>query len=307
MVKARVSTASLLLEMRQDTARRFWCVRGTRSRVCARFAVLFWHQLPANCLALVWQCPISIESSQRSHYRFRRVQIRCQSAEAYDVRIGRPPKANSSTRSERSPACRRPHGGVVRSPCRKPAGSAGVQQLLPVATRQQASCRLVYLHVPVSAAVAHPWTPAASITELTPQVGFTVSPAGELRVLGMIAYCAGPDTAHPESLMVWSTVYDEVTGLHNRTYLFDQLALGASARSEAANCSRDRAWLRPTTREPFGSHSEVRAAFEQLSEDARSSTPAKHLPTGCAAQQQRACACWPIASIANRASAAGSA
>jgi diguanylate cyclase (GGDEF)-like protein len=28
-----------------------------------------------------------------------------------------------------------------------------------------------------------------------------------------------------ESLMVWSTVYDEVTGLHNRTYLFDRLAL----------------------------------------------------------------------------------
>ena len=72
-----------------------------------------------------------------------------------------------------------------------------------------------------------PWTPAGlDPTELTPQVGFTVYLLASCAVLGMIALIVQDRTRRTrESLMVWSTVYDEVTGLHNRTYLFDRLAL----------------------------------------------------------------------------------
>jgi GGDEF domain-containing protein len=58
------------------------------------------------------------------------------------------------------------------------------------------------------------------------QVGFTVYLLLGVAALGIISLFVQERTRrNRESLMVWSTVYDETTGLHNRTYLFDRLAL----------------------------------------------------------------------------------
>jgi diguanylate cyclase (GGDEF)-like protein len=72
-----------------------------------------------------------------------------------------------------------------------------------------------------------PWLPHGLDTkDYSPQVGFTVYLLLSVAVLGIISLAVQERTRrNRESLMVWSTVYDETTGLHNRTYLFDRLAL----------------------------------------------------------------------------------
>jgi diguanylate cyclase (GGDEF)-like protein len=72
-----------------------------------------------------------------------------------------------------------------------------------------------------------PWLPYGLDTSAyTPQMGFTVYLLGSCASLGVIALVMQERSRrNRESLMVWSTVYDEVTGLHNRTYFFDRLAL----------------------------------------------------------------------------------
>jgi diguanylate cyclase (GGDEF)-like protein len=72
-----------------------------------------------------------------------------------------------------------------------------------------------------------PWTPAGLNTSYyTPQMGFTVYLLASCAALGVIALAVQERARRTrEFLTVWSTVYDEVTGLHNRTYFFDRLAL----------------------------------------------------------------------------------
>jgi len=72
-----------------------------------------------------------------------------------------------------------------------------------------------------------PWMPAGLDTSAyTPQIGFTVYLLASVALLGLIALAVQERTRrNRESLIVLSTVYDEVTGLHNRTYFFDRLAL----------------------------------------------------------------------------------
>ncbi len=72
-----------------------------------------------------------------------------------------------------------------------------------------------------------PWIPSGLDTkDYTAQVGFTVYLLLAVAVLGIISLFVQERTRrNRESLMVWSSVYDETTGLHNRTYLFDRLAL----------------------------------------------------------------------------------
>ena len=72
-----------------------------------------------------------------------------------------------------------------------------------------------------------PWVPSGlDAQDYSPQTGFTVYLLLSLAVLGMFSLFVQERTRrNRESLMVWSSVYDETTGLHNRTYLFDRLAL----------------------------------------------------------------------------------
>jgi diguanylate cyclase (GGDEF)-like protein len=72
-----------------------------------------------------------------------------------------------------------------------------------------------------------PWMPAGLDTgAYTPQIGFTVYLLASVALLGLVALAVQERTRrNRESLIVWSTVYDEVTGLHNRTYFYDRLAL----------------------------------------------------------------------------------
>jgi hypothetical protein len=72
-----------------------------------------------------------------------------------------------------------------------------------------------------------PWIPnGLSTNDYTPQVGFTAYLLLTVAVLGIISLLVQERTRkNRESLLIWSTVYDEKTGLHNRTYLFDRLAL----------------------------------------------------------------------------------
>ena len=72
-----------------------------------------------------------------------------------------------------------------------------------------------------------PWIPRGLDTnDYSPQTGFTVYLLLSVALLGIISLMVQERTRrNRESLMVWSSVYDETTGLHNRTYLFDRLAL----------------------------------------------------------------------------------
>lgn len=70
-----------------------------------------------------------------------------------------------------------------------------------------------------------PWIPKG-LDAHAPQLGFTAYLLVSVTVLGIISLLVQERTRrNRESLLVWSTVYDEKTGLHNRTYLFDRLAL----------------------------------------------------------------------------------
>lgn len=72
-----------------------------------------------------------------------------------------------------------------------------------------------------------PWIPSGLDTkDNASQAGFTAYLLLSVAVLGIISLLVQERTRrNRESLMVWSSVYDETTGLHNRTYLFDRLAL----------------------------------------------------------------------------------
>lgn len=81
-----------------------------------------------------------------------------------------------------------------------------------------------------------PWFPSGlESQDYTPQFAFTVYLLGGMALIGMCALglreLARRDR---ETLMVLGTVYDEETGLHNRTYLYDRLALEAT-RAERLN------------------------------------------------------------------------
>lgn len=72
-----------------------------------------------------------------------------------------------------------------------------------------------------------PWIPfGLDPGDQAPELGFTAYLLISVCVLGIISLLVQERTRkNRESLLVWSTVYDEKTGLHNRTYLFDRLAL----------------------------------------------------------------------------------
>ena len=81
-----------------------------------------------------------------------------------------------------------------------------------------------------------PWFPSGlDAADYTPQFAFTVYLLGGLALIGLLALALRELARRDrETLMVLGTVYDEETGLHNRTYLYDRLALEA-ARAERLN------------------------------------------------------------------------
>lgn len=72
-----------------------------------------------------------------------------------------------------------------------------------------------------------PWLPGGlDIEDYTPELAFTVYLLGGAAIAGMLALAFRELARRDrESLMVWATVYDEATGLHNRAYLYDRLSL----------------------------------------------------------------------------------
>lgn len=74
---------------------------------------------------------------------------------------------------------------------------------------------------------AVPWLPSGlDADDYTPQLAFTVYLLGGAALTGVAALLLRELAfRNRERLMVWSTVYDETTGLHNRSYLYDWLAL----------------------------------------------------------------------------------
>jgi diguanylate cyclase (GGDEF)-like protein len=72
-----------------------------------------------------------------------------------------------------------------------------------------------------------PWLPSGLDSEdYTPQVEFTVYLLGGVTIFAVLALVF-QELAHRqrEALTLWVSVYDEATGLHNRTYLNDRLAV----------------------------------------------------------------------------------
>ncbi len=72
-----------------------------------------------------------------------------------------------------------------------------------------------------------PWLPSGLDTkDYTPQVEFTVYLLGGVTIFAVLALLF-QELAHRqrEVLTLWASVYDEATGLHNRTYLHDRLAV----------------------------------------------------------------------------------
>ena len=72
-----------------------------------------------------------------------------------------------------------------------------------------------------------PWLPSGLDTDdYTPEMAFTVYLLGGVAFMALLAL-GFQELArrNRERLMLWSTVYDEATGLHNRTYLYDRLSL----------------------------------------------------------------------------------
>ena len=72
-----------------------------------------------------------------------------------------------------------------------------------------------------------PWLPSGLDTDdYTPEMAFTVYLLGGVALTALLAL-GFQELArrNRERIMLWSTVYDEATGLHNRTYLYDRLSL----------------------------------------------------------------------------------
>ena len=72
-----------------------------------------------------------------------------------------------------------------------------------------------------------PWLPRGfEAADYPPSVVFTIYLLISLTFMGIISFVFREWAWRKrESLMVWSTVYDETTGLHNRSYLLDRLSL----------------------------------------------------------------------------------
>lgn len=72
-----------------------------------------------------------------------------------------------------------------------------------------------------------PWLPSGlDTTDYTPELSFTVYLLGGLLILNALTLLLREVVRRKrESLLAWSAVYDETSGLHNRTYLYDRLSL----------------------------------------------------------------------------------
>jgi GGDEF domain-containing protein len=72
-----------------------------------------------------------------------------------------------------------------------------------------------------------PWLPSGlDSDDYTPEMAFTVYLLGGAVFIGLLAISFRELARRDrESLLVWASVFDEATGLHNRAYLFDRLAL----------------------------------------------------------------------------------
>ena len=81
-----------------------------------------------------------------------------------------------------------------------------------------------------------PWFPSGlDASDYTPQFAFTVYLLAAVTIVGLLALTLRELARRDrEALMVLGTVYDEETGLHNRAYLNDRLALEAG-RAERLN------------------------------------------------------------------------
>jgi GGDEF domain-containing protein len=72
-----------------------------------------------------------------------------------------------------------------------------------------------------------PWLPSGlDSDDYTPEMAFTIYLLGGAVFIGLLALTFREFARRDrESLLVWASVFDEATGLHNRAYLFDRLAL----------------------------------------------------------------------------------
>jgi GGDEF domain-containing protein len=72
-----------------------------------------------------------------------------------------------------------------------------------------------------------PWLPSGLDTDdYTPEMAFTIYLLGGAVFIGLLALSFRELARRDrESLLVWASVFDEATGLHNRAYLYDRLAL----------------------------------------------------------------------------------
>ncbi len=72
-----------------------------------------------------------------------------------------------------------------------------------------------------------PWLPSGLDTaDYSSNVAFTIYLLAILSATGMATLVVREKAwREREGLMVWTAVYDEATGLHNRTYLFDRISL----------------------------------------------------------------------------------
>ncbi|MEX0786125.1 MAG: GGDEF domain-containing protein [Dehalococcoidia bacterium] len=72
-----------------------------------------------------------------------------------------------------------------------------------------------------------PWVPSGlDASDYTPELAFTINLLGGVTITGLLALAFEELVRRQrDSLLVWASVYEEATGLHNRTYLYDRLAL----------------------------------------------------------------------------------
>jgi len=83
-----------------------------------------------------------------------------------------------------------------------------------------------------------PWLPRGfDAKDYTPQASFTVYLLSAITFLGIVTLALRERAwRNRETLMAWSAVYDEGTGLHHRAYLYDRLSLECD-RAERAGTS----------------------------------------------------------------------
>lgn len=74
---------------------------------------------------------------------------------------------------------------------------------------------------------AFPWLPSGLDTnDYTPELAFTVYLMGGVALAGLLALAFRELALRNRDItIVWAAVYDEATGLHNRSYLYDRLSL----------------------------------------------------------------------------------